>query len=343
MAMSYSAQGSLTVRRLRNGDIIFITLENNGKPLYQGIDPTTGTVTPDWTVAANQPVITPVINTTRGNPVVMTAQVWKYNGVQLNFNGDETEGWKNDSTGKFSIYVSTGALKIIGNLASDINIANDTLTYTCVATVAGVEYNVSKSIDIRIQYVGATSYYGYLTASTEQLTEAVTEATLNTSLFLNTSEISAYYVKWYKDSVLWTDNNGLKSITVDRDDVGGTQLFIAEFYKESTDVTPLFRAGIRIIDTQDELQVVCYISSANKDVDINKDVTVTARLVNMRTNGEVETESSNWNMYVIDTTTWDMNEPLKTAMASSTITVTTNETDRNNQMRDVEVLAEVSL
>jgi hypothetical protein len=340
MAMSYSAQGSLTVKRLRNGDTIFITLENNGKPLYQGINPTTGAVTPDWAVAANQPVITPVINTTRGNPVVMTAQVWKYNGVQLNFNGDETEGWKNDSTGKFSIYVSTGALKIIGNLASDINIANDTLTYSCVATVAGVEYNVSKSLDIRIQYVGATSYYGYLTASTEQLTAAVTEATLNTSLFLNAYEITEYYVKWYKDSELLPDMNGLKSITVDRDDVGGTQLFIAEFYKESTDVTPLFRAGIRIIDTQDEFQINCYIpaSSTYKEVDTGKDVTVAAQLVNMRTNAVVTPEGATWQMDVMDPLTWTS---LKTA-ATNTIVVTTTETDAGGVQRDVEVTAEVS-
>lgn len=338
MAMSYSAQGSLTVKRLRNGDTIFITLENNGRPLYQGIDPTTGAVTPDWTVAANQPVITPVINTTRGNPVVMTAQAWKYNGVQLNFNGEEVGGWKADSTGYFSIYVATGAITIIGNLASDINIANDTLTYSCVATVAGVEYNVSKSLDIRIQYVGATSYYGYLTASTEQLTEAVTQATLNTSLFLNTSPISEYYVKWYKDSELWSAKNGLKYITVERDDVGGTQLFIAEFYKESTDVTPLFRAGIRIIDTQDEFQISCYITSVNKEVDTDKDVVVAAQLVNMRTNTVVAPEGAVWQMDVMDPTTW---ASLKTAV-TNTITVTTTETDSGGVQRDVEVVAEVS-
>lgn len=54
--VAYSAQGSITIRKLRSGDTYFISLGLNGKPLYQGVDPTTGAVSPDWTVAENQPI-----------------------------------------------------------------------------------------------------------------------------------------------------------------------------------------------------------------------------------------------------------------------------------------------
>ena len=67
MANNYSAQGSITIKRLRNGDSLFLTLETNGIPLYQGVDPESGAVSPDWTQAANQPVITPHANSVRGN------------------------------------------------------------------------------------------------------------------------------------------------------------------------------------------------------------------------------------------------------------------------------------
>ena len=40
---NYMAQGSVSVRRLRNGDNFFITLETT-QPLYQGVDPDSGAV-----------------------------------------------------------------------------------------------------------------------------------------------------------------------------------------------------------------------------------------------------------------------------------------------------------
>ena len=52
---------------------------------------------------------------------------------------------------------TTGALRIVKNLASSTNIANDTLSYSCVATVGGTEYNLQKSIDVLIQTVGASA------------------------------------------------------------------------------------------------------------------------------------------------------------------------------------------
>ena len=142
--MNYSAQGSITIKRLRNGDSLFMSLELNGKPLYQSYDDQTDTVSPDWTVAANQPIITPHVSSTKSGAVTTSLHTWTYNGVQLVFNGASSGGYTEDSTGKFALNPVNGALKIIANLASSINTANDTLQYACVATVAGVEYNLSK-------------------------------------------------------------------------------------------------------------------------------------------------------------------------------------------------------
>ena len=90
---TYSAQGSITIKRLRNGDNFFISLEiTNGVPLFQGVDEKTGTASPDWTVPANQPIITPKVTSARGNAVDLSFHSWKYNGVALNFNGAETDG-----------------------------------------------------------------------------------------------------------------------------------------------------------------------------------------------------------------------------------------------------------
>lgn len=338
---NYSAQGSITIKRLRNGDTFFITLEiTNQIPLFQGVDDKAGTVSPDWTVAANQPIITPNVTSARGASVSLSFHQWQYNGVTLNFNGTtDTDGYRTDSTGTFKMNTLTGALRIVKNLASSTNIANDTLTYSCVATVGGVEYNLQKSIDVLIQTVGATSYLGYINASNQQLSSDVTSSVLTTTLWLGGAEIANYYVKWYRDNTLWGEKNGMKTITIGNGDVAGTQLFIAEFYKDSSSSTPVFRAGIRIIDASDAYQIVPYISSAQKDVDTGCPVTVKGRIVRFLPDGTTQAitpTGATWRMDVMDPKTWDI---VKT-VNSDTIQITTNETDRNGEMSDVEVVAE---
>ncbi|MGM9737823.1 MAG: hypothetical protein ACI3ZT_05350 [Candidatus Cryptobacteroides sp.] len=344
-----SAQGSITVKRLRNGDTFFISLDLNGVPLYQGVDPVTGDVTPDWTVAANQPIITPKVTSARGNTVSLGGHQWSYNGQVLLFTGASSGNWTTDSTGKFQLNTATGALKIIANLASSINVASDNLTYNCIATVAGVEYNLSKSIDIQIQSVGASSYYGTINATTEQLTPQVTSATISTKLYLGSTEQSGYTVKWYKDDALWSEKSGA-SIVVNTGDVDGTQLIIAEFYKNSGDSTPVFRAGIRIIDTNDDFYVSHrYVNSsgttvnANREVDVNNPVYVQAYVVNVRTNTETNV-SGMWKMMVMDKDSWGILKTVQPGVAAATCicSVTTAETDAGGVEKDVEVVSEVT-
>lgn len=336
MAYDYSAQNSITIKRLRSNDSLTISFDNNGIPLFQGVDSESGVVSPDWTKSSNQPTRTPKVISSHGLSVSISNHVWTYNGITLVFNGVESGGWKTDSTSKFQMNTTTGAIKIISNLASKTNVAGDTLIYSCVATVAGAEYNLTKDLPIVIQNVGASSYYLTILATTEQLTSKITSTSLQTKLYLGANETSDYYVKWYKDTVAWADKNSQKTITIGRSDVDGTQLFIAEVYKSSTDAQPLARAGIRIIDTADEFQVVCYISSTNKEVDTGSPVTVSAKIVNMTTGATYTPSSAAWAMDVMDKENW------KSLKSSSTnnITVTTTETDRNGNLYDVDVVAE---
>ncbi len=344
MANNYSAQGSITIRRLRNGDTLFISFDNNGKPLYQGVDTTSGNVSPDWTNPENQPMLTPKVTSARGASLTLSNHTWKYNGNTLVFNGAEDGDFIIDSTGKFEMNPTNGALKIIANLASTTNYASDTLSYSCTATLQGVEYNLSKDADITIQASGASSYTGTITATTEQITAAVTSTTLRTDLHLATTDYRAsgldYYVKWYKQDLdhQWTDKAGQKDITVTRDDVDGTTLFIAEFYENSSSATPVCRAAIRIIDASDDFQIIYTITSTNKTVDTGKPVTVTGRIVNMRTNSQVTAPGATWQTQVMDKTTW---APTQT-VNSNVVTVTTADTDTENGQNDVEVTGSVT-
>ena len=334
---TYSTQSSITIKRLRNGDSIFLTLELNGKPLYQAVDKQTGAVVPSWTVEANRPVITPKASSTRNNNVSLSSHKWSHNGVDINFNGATSGSYVLDSSGTFGLDPITGALKLFKDLASTTNIASDSLQYSCVATVSGVEYSMAKSIDVQIVVGGASSYYGFIKASTTQLDDANSTATLATELWLAASAESNYFVKWYKDTKEWTEKAGQKSITVNRDDVNGAQLFVAEFYRNQTDTNYIYRAAVSIIDTFDEIILSPYISSANKTVNDNMPVTVAARLINATTKATLNPTNPNWKFTIMDGDSWTV---LGTSTSSS-IEVSTAHTDKaDGTYHDVVVIVE---
>lgn len=322
----YSAQAGITIRRLRNGDTLYLTLEIGDKPLFQAVDPQTGDVKPDWTVAANQPIITPNVNSTRQATVNLSNHSWMHNGAMLNFNGATSGGYTTDSTGKFACNLTTGALKIIANLASPSQMANDTLQYSVDATVSGVLYHLSKSIDVQIQAAGASSYFGFINASTMQLDSDHTSATLTANLWLSTSPVSTFYVKWYKGSTPWTAMNGQKTVTVNRDDIDASQLIICEFYQSSGDVAYVAKAAISLIDTLDEIAVVPYISSNQKEVDTNHPVTVTARIIKVSDGSVLTPNNPTYKCEKYDGTTWTKLGESNT----SSINVTTADTDQND-------------
>lgn len=341
--MSFSAQNSITIKRLRSSDSLILTFGNNGIPLFQAVDKVSGQVAPDWTVPANQPVRIPVITSTRGLTVNVISHSWSYNGTLLVFNGTEVAGWTMDSTNRFQINAS-GHIKIVSNLATPLNPADDVLSYTTQVSVAGVEYSLSGELEIVIQEMGASSYYATILAETETLDSGTTSTNVITRLYQGLTELTSYHTKWYKDFVEWTDKVGQKNITVTRDDIGGAQLFIAEMYKTSAVGEPVIaRAGVRIIDISDDYKVILDITSSDKmvykdEMGVNHNVTVSAKLINMKTGAIYAPAGAVWRLDVMDRENW---ASLKTS-ATDSIVVTPTETDRDGNFYDVDVMAEVT-
>lgn len=350
-----TVQNHFTIRRLRTGDTLFLTIANNGLPLMQTVNSTTGVPTPDWTVSANQPVLTPKVNAASGNPVALSAHKWMYNGSELTFSGDTSDGWILDSTEQFKINEVTGALRIVANLGGTDNLDGDVLQYSCVATAGEVDYPMTRSVDIQIFGSDAASYYGLINATTEQLTANTPTSTVTTRLFFGSEEKTGYSVKWYKDEEVWTEKGNGSSITVNRGDVDGAQLIIAEFYESAEDNSPVFRAGIRIIDTLDDYFVSHrYIVSptnrttagANVEVAPDKPVYLEAYVVNVRTNVELTgITDAKWVSNIMDKDTWTSLLRVPTTGentgATNIVTVTTEQTDTDDAEKDVVVVSEV--
>lgn len=350
MSTQNSAQNSITIKRLRNGDSLQLTLESNGIPLYQGVDTSSGSVAPNWGEAANQPVLKPRVRSVQGNTVALSGHQWKHNGVPLLFTGAASGDWRADTTGRFQLNVSggddDGSLRIVKNLANAQAVANALLEYSCVATVAGTNYNLSKSADVVKQAVGMTSCYGAVIATPQTIDKNTPEAVLSTTLYVGTTRQTAYLVRWLRDRYDPSGNTTAitgptpvpqQTLTVDRDMVDGSQLFIAEFFLKADDTTPCATAGVTVFDIADEYKINLHITSAATDVAPGQDVTVKGEVWNTRTNSLAQVSNPRWRMDVMDKDTWTS---LKSS-AADTITVTTAETDRNNRLNDVEVVAEV--
>ena len=178
---------------------------------------------------------------------------------------------------------------------------------------------------------------------------------MTTRLFFGSEEKTGYTVKWYKDEDIWTEKGNGSSIIVKRGDVDGAQLIIAEFYESAEDISPVFRAGIRIIDTLDDYFVAHrYVVSAtnrtttgaNTEVAPNKPVYLEAYVVNVRTNVELTgITDAKWVSNIMDKDTWTslLRVPVtgENTGATNLVMVTTAQTDKDNVEKDVVVVSEV--
>lgn len=252
------------VRRTLKGDTLSLSLQTNGVPLFQGLNPDTFTVSPNWSESGTHPIITPNVGSARKNNVTLTNHAWAYNGKDLGFSSSGT-GWETSTVdNRFKLNHADGSLSIVADLASKINQDSDTLTYSGDAVLGASIYPMQKSIDILVSMLGGSSYFGGVSADTTVLSKGQTEATLRPWLFNSAGgEVSTYSVKLYRGSgadLAGIYNNPASGIAIHRDKTGDTdklyvdshQLFVLEFVVNGAAV---YRTGISIDDISDIYQL----------------------------------------------------------------------------------------
>lgn len=343
----WSAQNSITIKRLRNGDHLYLVLNNeSGRPLFQSVDfDNNSAISPDWSVDANRPVIVPSVVSAMGAASEITNPGWQYDGVSLLFDGAAARGWINDSTGRFAMRLDDNAIKPLCNLADPSHLANSLLTFNCTVVSGGGSYEMSKSADVILQRGGSSGYYAALTASNMALDKLNPKSDIVAALYLGGVPVDQFYVLWKRDFNGVPDFNGKKEITVSRSGVDGTQLYVAEFYPGSTfpaaGTVPVASAGITIIDAADTYQVRLEIISANKEIRKTGDeVTVKASLVD--SSGVSAPGNVRWRLDVLDPRTFSSLKSSET----DTIVVSSAQTDRMVDgvpvYTDVDVIADAN-
>ena len=327
---NYSAQGCIPVRRVRNNDSLSISIEST-QPLFQGVDANNDNATPfpNWeTDDAARPILTPVVKSAKGNIVSLSNHQWKYGDTLLVFSGSTSGSFQLTGDGKFGMDAN-GRLKIFKNLASSSSTSSDTLTYNGTAKIGDSStQDVSGFVTILIQPMGNNSYMGWITANRSILTDAPNEntATLSARLWLSTTELTDFSVKWKNSAgeVLGSD----KTLTVTRDMVNGSTLITCEFYHKDAQ-NACFRAGKVMTDNADEYVIVGEVSNLIGD----NAATITGRIKNTRTNAIVTPTNVAWNAKAYK----DNNELIK-QVSSNVITISKSESDYGGTEHDAYVL-----
>lgn len=327
---NYSAQGCIPVRRVRNNDSLSISIEST-QPLFQGVDANSDNATPfpNWeTDDAARPILTPVVKSAKGNIVSLSNHHWEYGDTLLVFSGSTSGTFQLTGDGKFGMDAN-GRLKIFKNLASSSSTSSDILTYNGTAKIGDSStQNVSGFVTILIQPMGNNSYMGWITANRSILTDVQNEntATLSARLWLSTTELTDFSVKWKNSAgeVLGSDKN----LTVTRDMVNGSTLITCEFYHKDAQ-NACFRAGKVITDNADEYVIVGEVSNLIGD----KDAMITGYIKNTRTNTIVTQTGVDWNAKAYK----DNNELIK-EVNSNVITIAKSESDYGGTEHDAYVL-----
>lgn len=246
-----------------------------GTSLFQIVDATSGVAVPDWSVAANQPILQIVPHSANGFAVQTTNVVWSYNGTDLQF-GTIGDSWTAETTGKpFSARISNGLfqLRVTNNLASASVVGNKQIGYEVTYRSNGrtgtfngfatVELqqggNDSHFTRISVEPINAATGHGGLTLGVIQHNGVdlnITQTTLTATSFYGASPVTVgqgnYTMQWYKGSI---DNANAISgataaaLTVTRDMIDGAAIFIAVLKHNGNVVA---QDSQRINDNKDE-------------------------------------------------------------------------------------------
>lgn len=253
---------AFSVRFLRNGDQITVVRNvidsaGNGAALFQVVDTTTGTPTPDWTQTANQPIIQIGIRSAAGYPTEITNVAWAYDGVTLNFtyNGSTWVTANNNSSFQARINGNYYELKIVNNIASKDVVSNKQISYEISYVSNAHSDSLQGSIDVLIQQTGSDSHILQITTNRVELDASNTEAILKAVASYGSTSVSigtnGYAIEWYQDNVK-LGGQTVATLIVNRNMVSGGSIFVAKLLKNGNVVA---QDGQRINDIADEYQI----------------------------------------------------------------------------------------
>ena len=248
--------GSFCIGMIIDGDSAQGNIRST-KPLVQMYQKDTGKCVPDWSVAANQPIIYPVMRSGNENvikPIVSGSEKWYYNNTLITFNASglatapAAVAGKTQTTTYNNGSVNVPSLKIIGNLANASNMDGE-------IEASGHNLAYTSEIPLAISEFSNSAYYGFLYPSDGGIIDSDTATVKVTQeLYKGGSLVpqSNYSLKWYKmpSTTAWSTANSVSLVADDVDSklsvraeyIIGGEVVATAICEVSDETDPLFLA-----------------------------------------------------------------------------------------------------
>ncbi|MCC8154794.1 MAG: hypothetical protein LIP01_11710 [Tannerellaceae bacterium] len=287
-----------------DGDQVSSSLHGT-KPLIQYLKKGTSDVSPDWSVAANQPVIYPraksQLQMTR-IPIVAGTEKWFYNDKEIVF---DSTGLSTSPAGLFKKEryddggVEVPALRITGNLASTTNTDSDKIGFSGEVELGGIKMETCPDIDIRLEETVGDPYEGFIDATDGGIIDDDTSEITCTGILYKggaeaTSGVTCYWYFHEEDGWKMIEKfNGKKSITVTEADINSELVIRCDFQYGGVKV---FSSTRQLSDETDAL-IISSNPSGPKQLRKGESVTFTPKVISRSTAQEAAGYSFSYTMH----------------------------------------------
>lgn len=301
------------------------------KPLSQYLKKGTGNVSPDWTLAKDQPVVyVRVKSQLQGNrrEIVTGTEKWYYNGSEIRF---DDAGISTLPSGIFQklVYDDGGVpvpgLKIIRNLASPTNTDNDRIEFSGKVQLGSLQTEVYPNIDIRVEETTGDPYDGYIDATEGGVIDNDTSQIVCTAFLLKGGApvVNGITYKWYVASGNgWTstisDSGKSNQKTVKAGDIDSEMILKCEFL---IDGQVAYAATRQLSDETDPL-IIASSPNGTTVLPAGGSVTFSPKVVR-RSNGAIQSG------YSFSYTTYNNRDTKIGSSSGSSISITRAEVDAN--------------
>lgn len=275
--MEGTLSGSITLKRLKKGVNVVLSIETENAALYQGWNDKTSTPAPNFQTPANQPILVPKAVATNGQTATITNGSWYYNNTLLVVTTTATsEGFYKCSDARFAINPSNYKLRIIDNIASASNTSNDMFTFKCSGEAASTSYESEATAELHLQIVGSSAAALYIEGGCT-LSLANPSTKLKARFFIDGAEItSGYSYLFFDESNTPLQDSTSREFTATRDMIDGIGGIYCSAYKTGDSKKVALSTDFhKITDISDEYELE---ASANKDWDGTNAQTVTAHV-----------------------------------------------------------------
>ena len=275
--MEGTLSGSITLKRLKKGVNVVLSIETENAALYQGWNDKTSTPAPNFQTPANQPILVPKAVATNGQTASITNGTWYYNNTMLVVTTTATsEGFYKCSDARFAINPSNYKLRIIDNIASASNTSNDMFTFKCSGEAASTNYEAEATAELHLQIVGSSAAALYIEGGcTLSVENASTK--LKARFFIDGGEItSGYSFRFFDEKNKTLQDSTSREFTATRDMIDGIGGIYCSVYKTGdSKKTALATDFHKITDIGDEYELE---ASVDKDWDGVNSQRVTAHV-----------------------------------------------------------------